>query len=340
MVAAAPVSLAAPPLRVGPWKINFSSPLYAGLRDDYTTVVDARVRWGTWDGWGVSLCWWATSLFGKSDEMVDLLFSRKHLVDVNGTSLPGLGMNIARYNAGASGWRVLNGTQARYNSGMPDFKRVEGFWQDWYDEDPASTSWNWSVDVNQVEMLKKAHDRGVVLELFSNSPMWWMLYNHNPAGSYWPETGNLQTWNYRKHAVYMATVAAYARTHWGVDFASVEPFNEPMAPWWTPLRGKFGVSVQEGCYFGHETQAAVVNLLRDELDRRGLNKQFWLHPTRASTTGRLTPGIHLTMQRRPRLGGSMCTGTSTAGGGAPSFMQPPAARRCGTRSTATEMRAA
>lgn len=116
-------------------------------------------------------------------------------------------------------------------------------------------------------MLSKARSRGTnILELFSNSPMWWMCKNHNPSGSDGGSSDNLQSWNYQSHAVYMATVAKYFTDHWSTTFSSVDPFNEPSATWWN---GKTGT--QEGCHFDMSTQATVLNHLRTELDSRGLS---------------------------------------------------------------------
>jgi len=114
-------------------------------------------------------------------------------------------------------------------------------------------------------MLQKAHARGAnLLELFSNSPMWWMCVNHNPSGAANGNDDNLQSWNYKQHAYYLATVAKHARDSWGVAFDSVEPFNEPLGNWWSAS------GTQEGCHFTQGTQAQVVPLLRQALDSYGL----------------------------------------------------------------------
>jgi galactan endo-1,6-beta-galactosidase len=53
---------------------------------------------GTWDGWGTSLCWFA-NVFGDRDDVADVLFTLK-TVRLDDQVLPGLGLNIVRYNAG------------------------------------------------------------------------------------------------------------------------------------------------------------------------------------------------------------------------------------------------
>jgi galactan endo-1,6-beta-galactosidase len=121
------------------------------------------------------------------------------------------------------------------------------------------------VDANQRTMLLKARHRGAkYFEMFSNSPMWWMCNNDNPSGAAKASDDNLAPENYERFAVYLATVARYAKDYWGITFTTVEPFNEPTARYWH-ANGK-----QEGCHFSQEAQAAVLPLLRAELDKRGL----------------------------------------------------------------------
>ncbi|KAF5011440.1 hypothetical protein FDECE_2460 [Fusarium decemcellulare] len=144
-------------------------------------------------------------------------------------------------------------------------RQIEGHWLNWDSSDPASSSWSWGVDSNQRNMMWKARDRGANrFELFSNSPMWWMCKNHNPSGSS-DGSENIQSWNLGQHAVYMATIAKYAKDNWGITFESVEPFNEPSANWWK------ADGTQEGCHINVATQATIINNLRAELNSRGLS---------------------------------------------------------------------
>ncbi|KAH6610888.1 hypothetical protein Trco_000908 [Trichoderma cornu-damae] len=229
---------------------------------DTTLSLDPKSNWGTWEGWGVSLAWWAKA-FGNRDDLADVFFTRNNQV-INGQNLPGLGFNIVRYNAGASSFNTYNGASMVVSSDMKPSRQIEGYWLDWASSDPSSSSWNWTVDSNQRAMLQKAKARGAnIFELFSNSPMWWMCYNHNPSGNGLLE--NLQSWNYQNHTVYLATIAQYAKQNWGIDFQSVEAFNEPFSPWGLVS------GTQEGCHFGVSTMATVINYLHGELARRGLS---------------------------------------------------------------------
>ncbi|KII92482.1 glycoside hydrolase family 30 protein [Plicaturopsis crispa FD-325 SS-3] len=238
--------------------------LVAFAAADTTTTINAQSNWGTWDGWGVSLAWWAKA-FGNRDDLADVFFTLD-TTNLNSVSLPGLGFNIARYNAGASSSNTYNGSSMVKSPDMEASREMDTFWHDWASTDPSSSSWDWSVDANQRAMLTKAASRGANhLELFSNSPPWWMLYNHNPSGSDDGSSDNLQSWNYDAHAEYLASVAQYAKEHWGITFVSVEPFNEPSADWWKGTTG-----TQEGCHFDISTMASVIPNVRSELDSRGL----------------------------------------------------------------------
>jgi galactan endo-1,6-beta-galactosidase len=228
---------------------------------DATIAINPGADFGVWEGWGTSLAWWA-NVFGDRDDFADIFFTTRS-VSYNGTALPGLGLTIARYNLGASSWTSVAGAQMVASPNIPRFKQIEGFWQDWRSEDPASTAWNWNADAKQRAALGKAVQRGALAELFANSPMWWMCLNHNPSGA--ADGGlNLQSWNHRQHALHLAVTVRYARDRWGVAFRTVDPFNEPSSNWWR-ADGR-----QEGCHIDATTQRSVLANLRTELNRQGL----------------------------------------------------------------------
>eukprot|EP00929_Paragymnodinium_shiwhaense_P091354 TRINITY_DN5133_c0_g1_i1.p1 TRINITY_DN5133_c0_g1~~TRINITY_DN5133_c0_g1_i1.p1 ORF type:complete len:496 (-),score=86.67 TRINITY_DN5133_c0_g1_i1:55-1473(-) len=247
-----------------PVEVDFASEEYAPAVDGQKTVIDPTKTWGKWDGWGVSLCWWA-NIFGHRYDLARAVFSDDLMVTVNGEQVPGLNLNIVRYNAGATSWNTYMGAKIRESAAfakMP-FRQIAGYWKDWASEDPSSKSWDWTVDAKQREMLRMAKYLGAThFELFSNSPMWWMTYDHNPSGAELG-TDNLSPWNYGNHSIYLATVAEKFK-ELGVEFTSVEPFNEPIAIWWTAFNN------QEGCHFDHGSQAMVIHNLHAELQRRGL----------------------------------------------------------------------
>ncbi|WP_435809250.1 hypothetical protein [Streptomyces longwoodensis] len=102
-------------------------------------------------GLGTSLTWWA-NVFGAREDFANLFFTTGS-VTYDGTSPPGLGLTIARYNLGACSWNSVGGTTMAVSPKIPAFKQIEGYWQDWNNEDPASPAWNWTADATQRAML-------------------------------------------------------------------------------------------------------------------------------------------------------------------------------------------
>ncbi|KAK1987326.1 endo-beta-1,6-galactanase [Colletotrichum cereale] len=233
---------------------------------DTTVTINAKSNNGVWEGWGTSLAWWAQA-FGDRDDLADIFFTT-NTVNFGGVDLPGLGFNIVRHNAGGCSTTPVGNEGMVPSWNIKPSRQVTGYWVDWLSADPASSSWNWNNDLKQRTMMQKARERGAnKFELFSNSPMWWMLYNHNPSGS---DKGdeNLQSWNIATHAVYLATIAKYAKDNWNITYESVEPFNEPSAGWWK------ADNTQEGCHLSWDTQNSMIGSLRSELNDRGLQTTF------------------------------------------------------------------
>ncbi|RYG35392.1 beta-1,6-galactanase [bacterium] len=243
------------------------SPLAAliAIAQTPTIAPDPNTSHGVWEGWGTSLCWMG-NVFGDRDDIADTFFTLKD-VPLMDTRLPGLGLNIVRYNAGACSWNEFDGRKMAVSKIILPYRQMPGFWLDGKDPDPRSKSWDWTVDAKQRAMMTKAKARGADrFELFSNAPMWWMCANDNPSGAAKPTDDNLRLDHHRAFAIYMAAVAKQAKDRWGVTFTTVEPFNEPVSEWW------FADCKQEGCHFSPAAQASVLKLLREEMDKRGLDK--------------------------------------------------------------------
>lgn len=225
--------------------------------------IDPAVTHGVWDGWGTSLCWMG-EVFGDRDDLADFLFTTK-TASFKGQSVPGLGLNIVRYNAGACSGNEIDGRKMQVSKIIRKYRQMDGFWIDGKNPDPASSGWDWNADANQRLMLTKARDRGANrFELFSNSPMWWMCANDNPSGAAKASDDNLPEKNHQQFAIYLATVAKAAKDRWGIPFTSIAPFNEPMSEWW------FADGKQEGCHVSRGAQAKFLPILRTELVRRQL----------------------------------------------------------------------
>lgn len=213
-----------------------------------------------WTGWGCSLAWWANILGNspKATLYADLVFGEGGTVTYKeGTKkLPGLKLNVVRYNIGGGG----PGNTLTPNT----TKRTDmiGFWQKpWSSWD--ANSWQWQADAAQQNMLKLGLTRGVnTVQLFSDSPMWWMTKSKSTNGAYKRED-NLPVSAIPWFTHYLTQVAKRFR---GLKIHSVEPFNEPTAYWWN-IGDKNG---QEGCIFSRDTQALVIDQLRKDLDAAGL----------------------------------------------------------------------
>lgn len=83
----------------------FGAALVSGTQNMVT--FDPTTSWGTWQGFGTSLSWWA-NIYGDRDDLADIFFTLNNVtyhskdpsVQQKTLILPGLGLNIARYNLG------------------------------------------------------------------------------------------------------------------------------------------------------------------------------------------------------------------------------------------------
>ncbi|RMX62253.1 hypothetical protein DD238_000831 [Peronospora effusa] len=261
-----------PSLAIPALACAFLATLPSQVVADYTVKADAGTTiLDNWEGWGTSLCWWANA-FGDRKDIADVFFTLQESVTLEGgpSGLPGLGLNVVRYNIGGSSKNVIDdgGTKVamKLSPSMPAFKFIESFWINWLSNDSDSKSWDWNADLNQRTMLNLAIKRGVdVTEAFSNSPPWWMTHNYATAGGDDGRKDNLKSWNHNAFAFYLAYVVKHAKHKWGVSFDYVEAFNEPMSIWWKFPKG------QEGCRFNVDSQISVLLKLRRHLDDLGMN---------------------------------------------------------------------
>lgn len=200
----------------------------------------AKVLVADFQGWGVSLCWWANVAGGYSnrDEYADLVFKD-------------LKLNIVRYNIGGGENPDGPGTM-EYRTIVPGFE-------------PKPGVWDWNADCNQRWMLKAGLERGVDrVEAFANSPPYWMTVSGSVTGAV-GGTNNLKVACEQDFAIYLAEVVENLSRLDGVRFDSLTPVNEPSSPWWV-----YG-GHQEGCHMDAVQQERVINLLWDELKKRGLH---------------------------------------------------------------------
>lgn len=194
---------------------------------------------------------WADLLFSTEDVPLSSLWPQ-WVGPYMPQAVPGLGLSIARYNIGGCGLDDEMTGEDRGNKARGWFAEIEGF------QPEPNGDFDWSRDEAQRAFLHLAVERGVdQVELFANSPMWWMTSHNSSFGGMLTKPDEF--------ASYLAEVAAQARSGWRVPVKSVAPFNEPSAQWWSFPHN------QEGCRVDLSKQARVIARLRDELDRRGLS---------------------------------------------------------------------
>jgi len=210
--------------------------------------VDPRQQQQTLEGWGTSLCWWASAVGGWGDQA-----TKTHLMELIFDAEEGLGLNIVRYNIGG-------GENPRHDF-MSSWRAVPGFKAD------PDGPYQWGADSGQRWVLLESIKRGVTItEAFSNSPPWWMTVSGSVTGNgeQRPAENNLREDMYDAFADYLTEVVRHYRDCYGVAFDTLAPLNEPTAAWWT-----FGNN-QEGCHFSTDKQDLILMKTAQQLARKGL----------------------------------------------------------------------
>ena len=165
--------------------------------DTHSVTVDCAKPLQTIEGWGSSLCWWASEVGKwkneqKIDELVECL-----------TAPDKLNMNIFRYNIGGgddpshSGGHMVKGKGKR--------AEMEGF------RASAAAPYNWNADAGQRKVMLKirAKRQDLVLEAFANSPPYWMTFSGCAAGNNPATQDNLKPENYEAFCDYLLEVCKY-----------------------------------------------------------------------------------------------------------------------------------
>ena len=109
---------------------------------DTVVEVDPRDQRGVWEGWGCSFAWWAHAVGGKRYEPLyaDLFFTDKTVPFLD-QQLPGLELNIIRYNVGGGGRReTYENAFEQVPDILPWHRDIDGYWVNWGNRDSASPS--------------------------------------------------------------------------------------------------------------------------------------------------------------------------------------------------------
>lgn len=205
---------------------------------------------GVFEGWGTSLCWWANRV-GYSDELAsktaELFFGDS-----------GLRMNIARFNIGG-GDDPSHNHITRTDSNMPGYSKLVN----------GKVVYDWNADYNQRNVLKKsiAANKDLIVEMFSNSPPFYMTQSGCTSGNKNAGQNNLKNEWYAGFADYMAEVSAHYEKDWGIHVQSIEPFNEPYTNFWGAYSPK-----QEGCHFDiGDSESKMIMEMKRAMAAKGLN---------------------------------------------------------------------
>ena len=207
-----------------------------------------------WDGWGVSLCWWAGQCGKWDDEKIDKIVS--WLV-----SPDGLNYSHFRYNiGGGDDPENLHCTPHHMGKGKGLRAEMEGF------KDFSGDQYHWERDAAQRKIMLKIREKrpDAVFEAFSNSCPYYMTYSGCVGGNADGGKDNLKPEYYEEFAHYLVDVCKHYKDEYGIEFKSLEPFNESATNYW------YSNGSQEGCHFDYASQVAFLRILAPILRGSGL----------------------------------------------------------------------
>lgn len=225
--------------------------------DSVSYVINPYAKKQTIEGWGVSLCWWANMCGKWDDENIDVILD--WLV-----SPEGLNYNIFRYNIGG-GDDPENKNCDPHHMGAPGGKglraEMEGF------KDSTNGEYIWTRDAAQRKIMLKIREKrpDAIFEAFSNSCPYYMTYSGCCAGNVNGAKDNLKPEYYEEFAHYLVDVCKHYKDEYGLEFRTLEPFNESLTGYWHCNGG------QEGCHFDLDSQIKFLKILSPILKESGLN---------------------------------------------------------------------
>lgn len=239
---------------------------------NYVTV-DPSMQYQEFEGWGTSLCWWA-NMVGNWD-MVDPndaegRTKREVLSELMFDVDKGLGMNIVRYNIGG-------GDNPDKEEHPEHLTRIEGDVPGY--KETEDSEYNWDADKAQLGILEDAKNivgnEDLKVEVFSNSPPWYMTESGCNTGNFDASKNNLREDQYEKFAQYLADITEYINNEKGIEVDYLEPVNEPASSYWGANSTK-----QEGCHFDQGTsQSKIFEKLQEQLKSKGLLESIQLTGT-------------------------------------------------------------
>ena len=231
------------------------------------------------EGWGTSLVWFANAIGTYPDELrqqlYDLVFSEE-----------GLDLTVARYN-------VCGGNSSDTPSYLRPGGAVPGYWAPdpdgsadvyggvstsyadranlaavWDPDDP--THFDWTQDAGQRWWLEQLaqDDQLTALEAFANSAPYFLTSSGYTSGGTNSTAENLPTTALDQFAGYLVKVVEHLEDQYGIEFDTIDPFNEPNTNYWstTLTNGVPTGGRQEGMHVGTARQAAMISALGAALE--------------------------------------------------------------------------
>lgn len=267
----------------------------AGAASLNTYTVDLEKKFQEFDGWGLSLSWWATEIGDwtrmgssgkeKREEIAEALYGKS-----------GLDLNIARYNVGGGddpththmsddrntpGWRGATQTTQKDPAGYDYTETTLGDYY-WVGENGEVLPWTelqnvdartdyrqlWVLDWIQNNYMNRSEEEkdDYITEFYSNSPPYWMTMTGCTSGGAGAGQNLDEKYN-RDFVDYFLDVYEYL-TGQGFILQNLQPFNESGSYFW----GENGD--QEGCYFSPQQKVQVLSLLQQEMAERGLDVPY------------------------------------------------------------------
>lgn len=229
------------------------------------------------EGWGVSLAWWAkeygTWSNASLNDLIDLLVSPDKL-----------NFNLFRYNIGGGDDPDHANCDEKH---LRDNGDIDGF------KDSSDGGYIWSRDARQRKVLLKIKELrpDAVYEAFSNSAPYYMTYSGCVAGNEPSGKDNLKPEYYEEFAHYLVDVCKHYKDNYGIEFRTLEPFNESQSDYW----GRNGS--QEGCHFDISSQISFLKVLDPILKSSGLGTvisaadECWVDGTINSYNGYKDAGV-------------------------------------------------
>ncbi len=259
---------------LGAGLLTVGSPVATAAAAPVTITPNPAYASEPFEGWGTSLVWFANATGGYPDDVRQELLEKVFGED-------GLNLNIARYNIGGG-----NATD------VPDYLRPGGAVEGWWNPDLASStyadraeyraawdgddlaSYNLDADQTQRWWIDALKDKITDWEAFSNSPPYFLTQSGFVSGGINNATSEqLASADMEAFADYLVTVVEHIEAEHGIEFSSIDPFNEPNTNYWATNLGADGwptsASRQEGAHIGPAAQDEMIQALAARLAEPG-----------------------------------------------------------------------